>query len=39
VSVHSELGKGSTFVMELPIASDSDAGAHEGARSPIEAGL
>jgi signal transduction histidine kinase len=39
VSVQSELGKGSTFVMELPIASDSDAGAHEGAASPIEAGL
>jgi signal transduction histidine kinase len=39
VTVQSELGKGSTFVLELPVAEDSEAGAREGAGAPVEAGL
>jgi signal transduction histidine kinase len=37
VSVQSEVGKGSTFVLELPVASEPPSGAHEGA--PAEARL
>ena len=39
VTVQSELGKGSTFVLDLPVADDIDASARESAGAPVEAGL